>query len=242
VESRYHSTDHKALTRSSILQTARGYAAKGIPAFTPKGKQPPTPQPELADRHRRELEDGSGISPEYIASRGYYTASRLADVPDVFKGRQRRLGLVIPTFSPSGSTGFRLRPNVRISPGRKYEQAAGVGSILDVHPLNLERVRDSGIELWVTEGEKTADSLASRGECVISIPGVHNFAEKGSRGVEGLPCWDYVPLQGRTVNVVFDSDTLTNPSIQLALERLVTLLEGRGASVYVVYLPEVGDA
>jgi hypothetical protein len=42
--------------------------------------------------------------------------------------------------------------------------------------------------------------------------------------------------------VVFDSDTLTNPGIQLALERLVALLEGRGANVYVVYLPEVGDA
>jgi hypothetical protein len=188
------------------------------------------------------LEVESSISPEYIAGRGYYTASRRADVPDLFKGRQRRLGLVIPTFSPSGATGFRLRPNNPISPGRKYEQPYGVGSILDVHPFNLERVRNLGVELWVTEGEKTADSLASRGECVISIPGVHNFAVKDSNGVEGLPCWDYVPLQGRTVNVVFDSDTLTNSSIQLALERLVALLEGKGASPYVVYLPEVGDA
>jgi hypothetical protein len=28
------------------------------------------------------LEVESSISPEYIAGRGYYTASRLADVPD----------------------------------------------------------------------------------------------------------------------------------------------------------------
>jgi hypothetical protein len=188
------------------------------------------------------LDVESSISPEYIAGRGYYTASRRAEVPNVFKGRQRRLGLVIPIFSPSGATGFRLRPKVRISSERKYEQPYGVGSILDVHPFNLERARNPHVELWITEGEKTADSLASRGECVISIPGVHNFAEKGSRGVEGLPCWDYVPLQGRTVNVVFDSDTLTNPGIQLALKRLVALLKRRGASVYVVYLPEVGDA
>jgi hypothetical protein len=196
----------------------------------------------LSDAHRWMLEVESSISPEYIAGRGYYTASRLADVPEVFKGRQRRLGLVIPTFSPSGATGFRLRPNNRISPGRKYEQPYGVGNILDVHPFNLERVRNPRVELWVTEGEKTADSLASRGECVISIPGVHNFAMKGSKGVEGLPCWDSVPLQERTVNVVFDSDTLANCGIQLALERLVALLESRGASVYVVYLPEVDDA
>jgi len=196
----------------------------------------------LSEEHRRMLEVESSILPEYIAGRGYYTAFRRADVPEVFKGRQRRLGLVIPTYSPSGATGFRLRPNVRISPGRKYEQPYGVGSILDVHPFNLERVQNPRVELWITEGEKKADCLASRGECVISIPGVHNFAVKDSKGVEGLPCWDYVPLQGRTVNVVFDSDTRTNPGIQLALERLVTLLESRGASVYVIYLPEVGDA
>jgi hypothetical protein len=202
---------------------------------------PTSPLP-LSPEDRWMLEVESSISPEYIAGRGYYTASRLVEVPNVFKGRQRRLGLVIPTYSPSGVTGIRLRPKRRISPGRKYEQPYGAGSILDVHPFNLERARNPHVELWVTEGEKTADSLASRGECVISIPGVHNFAEKGSQGVEGLPCWDYVPLQGRTVNVVFDSDTLTNPGIQLALERLVTLLESRGANVYVIYLPEVDDA
>jgi hypothetical protein len=197
---------------------------------------------ELSTEDRHMLEVESSISPEYIAGRGYYTASRLADVPDVFKGRQRRLGLVIPTFSPSGATGFRLRPKVRISSGRKYEQPFGVGSILDVHPFNLERVQDPHLELWVTEGEKTADSLASRGECVISIPGVHNFAAKGTAGAEGLSCWEHVPLHGRTVTVVYDSDARTNAGVQLALKRLVALLENRGADVYVVYLPGVSDA
>src|SRR5215208_4167460 len=154
----------------------------------------PTPSLPLSPEDRRMLEVESDISPEYIAGRGYYTASRLADVPKVFKGRQRRLGLIIPTYSPSGATGFRLRPKRRISLGRKYEQPYGVGNILDVHPFNLERVQNPRVELWVTEGEKTADSLASRGECVISIPGVHNFAVKDSKGVEGLPCWEHVPL------------------------------------------------
>jgi hypothetical protein len=196
----------------------------------------------LSLEHREMLEVESDISPEYIAGRGYYTAWRRADVPEVFKGKQRRLGLVIPTFSPSGATGFRLRPNVRILPGRKYEQPYGVGSILDVHPFNLERVQDPRVELWVTEGEKTADSLASRGECVVSIPGVHNFAVKKTKGVEGLPCWEHVRLNDRVVTVVYDCDAQTNASVQLALKRLVALLEKRGADVYVVYLPGVSDA
>jgi Domain of unknown function (DUF3854) len=199
------------------------------------------PSLPLSAEHRKMLEVESSIAPEYIAGRGYYTASRRADVPEVFKGRQRRLGLVIPTFSPSGATGFRLRPNNRILPGRKYEQPYGVVSTLDVHPFNLERVQDPQVELWVTEGEKTGDSLASRGECVISIPGVHNFAAKGTAGAEGLPCWEHVPLH-RTVTVVYDADARTNAGVQLALKRLVALLENRGADVYVVYLPGVSDA
>ena len=205
--------------------------AAGAPASLP-----------LSAEHRKMLEVESSISREYIAGRGYYTASRRADVPEVFKGRQRRLGLVIPTFSPSGATGFRLRPINPISPGRKYEQPYGVVSTLDVHPFNLERVQDARLELWVTEGEKTGDSLASRGEAVISSPGVHNFAAKGTAGAEGLPCWEHVPLHGRTVTVVYDADARTNAGVQLALKRLVALLENRGADVYVVYLPGVSDA
>jgi putative DNA primase/helicase len=203
---------------------------------------PPAPLAKLSDEHRHMLEVESGISREFVIGRGYYTASRLAEVPAIFKGRQRRTGLVIPTYSPSGSTGFRLRPHVPISEGRKYEQPFGIGCTLDVHPFNLERVQNPRVELWVTEGEKTADSLACRGECLISVPGVHNFAVKDSAGAEALECWEYVPLAGRIVTVVYDSDAATNASVQLALKRLVALLEGRGADVYVVYLPEVADA
>ena len=222
-------------------------ASSKPPNYQPSGQPPGITSSsrdtlELSTEDRRILEVESSIRPEYIVGRGYYTASRLVDVPDVFKGRQRRLGLVIPTYSPSGATGFRLRPKRRISPGRKYEQPYGVPSILDVHPFNLERLRNPRVELWVTEGEKTADSLASRGECVISIPGVHNFALKDSKGVEGLPCWEHVPLNDRVVTVVYDSDARTNAGVQLALKRLVALLENRGADVYVVYLPGVSDA
>jgi hypothetical protein len=196
------------------------------------------PAPPLSTEHRHMLEVESGISPEVIAARPYYSAVRRSDVPDVFKGKQRRRGLVITTLSPSGERGYRLRPERPIKPGRKYEQPAGVGCILDVHPFNLERVRDASVDLWVVEGEKKADSLATRGECAIALAGVFNFARDG----EPLLCWEYVPLEGRRVYVVYDSDLLTNWLIQLALKRLVAFLEDRGATVLVVYLPEVDDA
>jgi hypothetical protein len=192
----------------------------------------------LSPEHRRNHIEASSISDAVAEARGYWTARRIADVPDVFPKYQRRRGLVIPTYSPSGATSYQLRPDVprkRNGKVRKYEQPAGVGCILDVHPFNMESVLDPSIRLWITEGCKKGDSLASRGECAISLSGVWNW----QRDREPLPCWEYVALEGREVYVVFDSDVTTKAEVQLALERLVDFLGGRGATVRVVYLPEV---
>ena len=61
-----------------------------------------SPTPPLSEEHRRMLEEESSISPQVRATRPYYTAARRADVPKVFKGKQRRRGLVMITLSPSG--------------------------------------------------------------------------------------------------------------------------------------------
>ena len=183
----------------------------------------------------------SGLSDGVVAARGYFTATRRAEVPDMFADYQRRIGLVIPTLSPSGAWSCRLRPHVarkdKKGRERKYEQATGAGCTLDVHPFNLERVRDRDEELWIVEGEKKADALTSRGECAISLPGVWNFQRKG----EALPCWEYVPLEDRLVRVAYDSDLMRNSDVLDALERLVAFLEVRGARVLVVYLSDAED-
>jgi hypothetical protein len=186
------------------------------------------------------LLEESAISPEIVAGRGYRTASSRSEVPAVFPDYQRRRGLVIPTFSPSGATSYQLRPDVpRVRGGkaRKYEQPGGVGCILDVHPRMMAAVADPGVRLWVGEGVKKGDALASRGECVISLSGVWNWQAGG----EPLACWEHVPLSGREVLVVFDSDVMVKPEVQLALERLVAFLEGQGARVRVIYLPGVAN-
>jgi hypothetical protein len=194
----------------------------------------------LSEGHRHMLLVESGIASRYVAGRGYRTAYTRADVPDVFPDWQRRRGLVIPTFSPSGASSCQLRPEIprkRNGKARKYEQPGGLGCILDIHPFNLEGVWDARIRLWITEGCKKGDSLASRGECVISLSGVWNWQRNG----EPLACWEYVPLHGREVYVVFDNDVMVKPEVQQALERLVDFLKGRGATARVVYLPGVAD-
>ena len=202
---------------------------------------PKSPPRMLSEAHRRMLSDESGIDPGVAAERGYYTARRRSEVPEAFKDYQRRAGLVIPVLTPSGERRVRLRPD-RPRKGkdgrvRKYEQAGGIGCVLDVHPRNLERLRDPAVPLWVVEGEKKGDSLTSRGECAVALPGVWNWQRAGAM----LPDWDHVEISGRLVYVCFDSDAWSNGNVQLALERLVGALKARGAEVLVVHLEDKTD-
>ena len=208
---------------------------------------PKSPPRTLSKADRRVLAEGSAITPEVIAARGYYTADRRADVPEVFSAWQRRRGLVVPTFSPDGTTrGYQLRPDRPIprknGNAPKYETPHGSKITLDVNPRMLQEVRTGEDVLWITEGCKKVDALASRGLPAVGIVGVWNFAVPGTKCAAPLPCWRHVRLSGRTVAVVYDADARTNPDVQEALRRLVVMLEGLGVAVLVVYLPAVnGD-
>jgi hypothetical protein len=198
----------------------------------------------LSEKHRTMLEEESGISPEVIVARGYYTAFRRADVPAVFSEKQRKLGLVVPLYSPDGETvSYQLRPNKQRHKGPKYLTPRGGGNIVDVHPLMRGAIKDVSVPLWITEGAKTGDALTSRGICTAVFAGVYNFAIKDTRSKELLPCFAHIPLQGRLVYIVYDADARTNADVQEALRRLVARLEERGARVLVIYVPTVnGDS
>jgi len=186
------------------------------------------------------LLEESGIAPEIAAERGYRTAGR-SGVPEAFRRYQRRPGLLVPMYSPDGTTtSHQLRPDApRVRDGKtvKYETAGGSRCIIDVHPRMRGAAGDAGAELWITEGVKKADALTSRGLCAVGLVGVWNWQRDG----ELLPCWDHVALEGREVRVIFDSDVMVKPGVQLALERLVAALGARGARVQVVYLPDAED-
>jgi hypothetical protein len=204
----------------------------------------PNPTPNtLSDSHARMIYEESGISPDVATARGYRTIRHRSEVPAEFANWQRRLGLLVPTHSPSGTSGHQLRPErpIRRKKGNapKYETAAGAAIRLDVNPLMLEEVRAGTEDLWLTEGCKKVDALTSRGLPTVGIIGVWNFAEPGSKSRTPLSCWAHVRTRGRRVYVVYDADARTNPDVQEALRRLVAMLEGLRAEVLVVYLPEV---
>ena len=148
----------------------------------------------LFDTARRELEQDSAIDPDVIAERGYESIHRPTSGDQRQRERLRHLGiptwatkensyfpgLLIPMYGPTGarvSCQWKPRSPVSNRDGKKMKYASPRGhtSRLDVHPRNTSAIADPTLELWCTEGIKKADSLTSRGVCVIALTGVFNW-------------------------------------------------------------------
>lgn len=195
----------------------------------------------ISSKHAHILEHESGIDLGIIQERGYRTVRSRAELLE-FSKWQRRLGLRVPMFSPDGITqSCQLRPDKPISrkngSAPKYETPQGSGVIIDVHPAMQEEARAGDEDLFVVEGVKKSDSLASRGAPAVALAGVWMAHVPKSKPRRLLPCWDHVRLEGRRVYIGFDSDLLEKEGVQAAAEWLVGALKERGADVMVVYLP-----
>jgi hypothetical protein len=192
------------------------------------------------------LFEESGIDPGVAEERGYHTVTRRSELLD-FGKKQRRASadapaLRVPLYSPDGITRLsQLRPHKPRVPGLKYETPAGTELIIDVHPRMRDRVRRGGEPLLITEGAKTGDAATSRGAPTVVLAGVWGWCVKGVRPYRLRPCFDHVRLEGREVNIAFDSDCMTKEGVQRALEALARCLEERGAVVKVIYLPDAAD-
>lgn len=212
--------------------------------------------PSLNAEHRRTLREGSGISDEVIRLRGYRTVTDAADLRALHFARQqaRVPGLLLPVHCTDGSNGPALyRPDAprsredrrkRNPDGTfkqhviKYEMPKAAAVRLDCPPLARAQLADPNVPLWITEGQKKADSLVSRGLCAIALLGVWNWKGKNSfGGITFLADWDYICLKGRDTRIVFDSDVMTKAEVRAALDRLIEHLQRKGARVSAVYLP-----
>jgi len=205
--------------------------------------------PELLLSHFRHLSEGSGISVDVIRERGYRSLLGKSELVKAgFTASQQRVpGILIPIWGVDGKeAGYQYRPdNPRFDArGRpiKYESPRGSANRIDCPPLSQKLIGDPEVPLYVTEGSKKADALASHGACAISFPGVWGFKGKNNfGGTTFLTDWDYITLKSRTVYLVFDSDVITKESVRKALERLAEHLERKGAKILVIHLPQDGD-
>jgi hypothetical protein len=199
--------------------------------------------------HLAMLCEGSAICEEVILARGYRTVDNPGELAELgFGTGQRRRGLLMPLHTTDGRNSLCvLRPDcprerrnkdTGVTKVLKYELPAGCAVRLDCPPICQPMLKDPGVTLWVTEGQKKADALASKGACSIALLGVWNFKGRNSfGGTTFLADWDHVALDGRSVRIVFDSDIMTKAPVRAALERLTEHLQRKGAHVTAVYLP-----
>jgi len=207
-----------------------------------------TENKHLYQHHFNRLHCGSGISAEVITERGYVSLDQRKELQDCgFSYYQSRLsqlpGLLLPLWTPDGQQAlFQYRSDTpRVdSKGRpiKYETPSGAGMRLDVPPRCRPALGDPSVPLFVTEGIKKGDALASHGLCAVALLGVWNFKGKNAKGgITWLTDWDYIALKARDVFVVYDSDVVQKLEVQRALRRLRAHLIQKDAKVTVLYLP-----
>jgi hypothetical protein len=155
-------------------------------------------------------------------------------------------GLLLPLWTTDGQQALMVyRPDTARKDARdreiKYELPKNAGVRLDCPPRCRPQLGNPAIRLWVVEGQKKADALASHGVCAIALLGVWNFKGKNVfGGVTFSNDWDYIALKGRELVIAYDSDLMTKPAVRRAFERLTEHLRRKGARVVAVYLPTEG--
>ncbi|MBM3456907.1 MAG: DUF3854 domain-containing protein, partial [Armatimonadetes bacterium] len=216
---------------------------------------PSVTSPLLAQHHAAQLA-ASGISTDVALQRGYWTEITPGALEDLGFGRAQTLmvsqqapTLVVPLFGPDGEPAGHLhRPDVpRLAAnGRtvRYEYPRGTSMVLDVPPAVRRYLDDPAVPLVVTEGVKKGDALCSVGRCAVALLGVDCW--RGSRATGGrlvLPEWEHIALNGRLVNLAFDSD-LVHPdkgALRGSTRRFVEWLRSRRARVRLWLIPPGPD-
>lgn len=135
-----------------------------------------------------------------------------------------------------GPAFYRLKPEEPTASGAKYLTSKGAGCRPYFSPLVQPRVWQSSEPLYLTEGEKKADSLSHHGFPALGLSGVDAWKDKRSGESQPLPELDEINWN-RRVYVVFDSDVVVKDSVRDALERLSLWLRSKGATPMIVLLP-----
>jgi P4 family phage/plasmid primase-like protien len=202
----------------------------------------------IHEEHARELLEGSGISPEVVNARGYQTLERQTasdsrtrlkalGIPKwAWKEDWNLPGLLIPIWGAKGervSAQFKPWSPVNHQGSiRKYANCMGQTNRLDIHPFNRDKIIDPTVELWITEGVKKADSLATREVCAIALNGVFGWR----KNLETLGDWEDVKIRGREIVICFDADAKAKPQVLEAMKRLGKWLKGPKGAKQVHYL------
>lgn len=162
-------------------------------------------------------------------------------------------GLVIPIYRLGDPTPYTwvLRPDLPRSDtsGKpiKYEWPHAVAPVFDVLPRYAQALGDPNVPLWLTEGAKKADSLATaydRAIVPVNLNGVYGWRGTNAQGGKtALADFELIAWEGRRVVIAPDGDVRHNKGVQGAVNRLARLLLARYgvAEVLVLHLPNAAN-
>lgn len=205
---------------------------------------------QLSSNHLTDLYK-SGLNNEQIAACGFITFSDAKQINQIlnWKGSSNGLGpcLVFPYFHPDGSridlySFCRIKPDKpRSTNGKphKYESPVGRSCRIYFPPGTSENLSNIDVPLIITEGEKKCAAADQHGFMCVGLGGVWSWCKKRPDQAaerELISDFDHIPLRGREVFVVYDSDIVTNSKVQHAEWELAKALEKRGAKVRCIRL------
>ena len=131
---------------------------------------------------------------------------------------------------------YRLKPSRKIGDA-KYLTAKGAGCRPYFSPLVEPAFWRASKDIFITEGEKKADSMTHHGFPCIGLSGVDCWRDKRSGQSAVLPELCEINFKNRRVYIAFDSDVAHNPRVRDALEGLSRWLTGQGGRVKIIQLP-----
>jgi hypothetical protein len=201
----------------------------------------------LAPEHRADLEK-SGLTPDTISVQKIRTIppSLINQLAGFTVPAAVTSAYLIPYHDPAG----QLMPHIRMKvfppitegdgPTLKYLQPPRSGVRVFFALATLRAVIDSDAPLWLIEGEKKCLAVAQQGLPAVGIAGINAWTTRGAGRLHSD--FDHIPLMGRVVELVPDSDWQTHPRVRSAVGALATALAGRGAKPRVVVLPDTARA
>lgn len=123
---------------------------------------------------------------------------------------------------------------------QRYDQPTSITTELYIPPLlDWHKYLATDKPLFITEGELKAACATARGYPTIALGGVWNFCSR-KKGVQLLPIFNDLNLEGRTVYIVYDSDSVSNPMVIQAENELCKQVTNKKCFPHVVRLPNVG--
>lgn len=203
---------------------------------------------ELAQQKWR----SSGLSDEIAEKLRLQPVERI-EAKQLSPNFQSARSLKIPYFDLEGNTSkfFRLRYLEEL-PGfagqtakpQRYVQPAGTLNEIYYPPI-LETpwtqiAQDPRVHVFITEGELKAAAGCSVGLACLGLGGVDVW-RSSKRGLECLPGLDLFDWNGRTVTIVYDSDSASNEHVVRAQRQLAKFLVVKGALPQIASLPATVD-